>query len=54
MPALVQDVATRRPVIRRTVGRPITRLASPRDLGEPLKPFVFVDLIDAGIRISGP
>ena len=36
------------PVIHRTAGRAITRLVSPKDLGEPRKPLVFVDLIDAG------
>jgi redox-sensitive bicupin YhaK (pirin superfamily) len=38
-----------RRIIQRTRGRrhgPITRLMSPGDLGEVLKPFVFLDLID--------
>lgn len=38
-----------RRIIHRTRGRrhgPITRLMSPGDLGEVLKPFVFLDLID--------
>jgi len=42
---------TARPVIHRTRGRrhgPITRLMSPSDLGEILKPFVFLDLFDNG------
>ena len=36
-------------IAHRTRGRshgPITRLMSPGDLGEALKPFVFLDLID--------
>jgi redox-sensitive bicupin YhaK (pirin superfamily) len=40
---------TARPVIHRTRGRrhgPITRLMSPSDLGEIVKPFVFLDLFD--------
>lgn len=39
-----------RPIIRRTRGDghgPITRLMSPSDLGQVLKPFVFLDLFDA-------
>ncbi|MBT2119127.1 pirin family protein [Dyella sp. LX-66] len=39
-----------RAIVYRTRGRshgPITRLMSPSDLGEELKPFVFLDLIDA-------
>lgn len=38
-----------RPIVHRTRGRrhgPITRLMSPSDLGELLKPFVFLDLIE--------
>jgi redox-sensitive bicupin YhaK (pirin superfamily) len=53
MDSLVQDVGTLRPIIHRTSGQthgPITRLASPGDLGEVLKPFVFVDLFDNGGR----
>jgi len=37
-------------IIYRTRGRrhgPVTRLMSPGDLGEVLKPFVFLDLVDA-------
>jgi redox-sensitive bicupin YhaK (pirin superfamily) len=37
-----------RPILHRTAGRrhgPITRLVSPADLGELIKPFVFLDLI---------
>jgi redox-sensitive bicupin YhaK (pirin superfamily) len=53
MDSLVQDVGTLRPIIHRTSGEthgPITRLASPGDLGGWLKPFVFVDLFDNGGR----
>jgi redox-sensitive bicupin YhaK (pirin superfamily) len=53
MDSLIQDIGTLRPIIHRTPGRthgPITRLASPGDLGEMLKPFVFVDLFDNGGR----
>jgi redox-sensitive bicupin YhaK (pirin superfamily) len=53
MDSLVQDVGIQRPIIHRTAGQthgPITRLASPGDLGELLKPFVFVDLFDNGGR----
>ena len=38
-----------RAIVRRTRGRthgPVTRLMSPSDLGEVLKPFVFLDLFD--------
>ena len=51
MDSLVQHVGTQRPIIHRTSGQthgPITRLASPGDLGKVLKPFVFVDLFDNG------
>jgi redox-sensitive bicupin YhaK (pirin superfamily) len=53
MDSLVHDVGTLRPIIHRTSGQthgPITRLASPGDLGKVLKPFVFVDLFDNGGR----
>jgi redox-sensitive bicupin YhaK (pirin superfamily) len=49
MDSFAPHVATLRPIIHRTSGQthgPITRLASPGDLGEVLKPFVFVDLFD--------
>lgn len=39
-----------RPIVRRTRGDghgPITRLMSPSDLGQVLKPFVFLDMFDA-------
>ena len=38
-----------RKIVRRTRGnrhRPIARLMSPSDLGQVLKPFVFLDLFD--------
>ncbi|MGO4221743.1 pirin family protein [Lysobacter sp. TAF61] len=46
------DVASDRlrPIVHKTLGQrhgPITRLMSPSDLGGVLKPFVFLDLIDA-------
>ncbi|MHA6205942.1 pirin family protein [Dyella soli] len=43
-------VGSSRAIAHRTRGHthgPITRLMSPSDLGEKLKPFVFLDLIDA-------
>jgi redox-sensitive bicupin YhaK (pirin superfamily) len=47
-----------RPIVRRTRGRahgPITRLMSPSDFGEILKPFVFLDLFDhEGPPFNGP
>ena len=46
-----------RQIVHRTRGRrhgPITRLMSPSDLGQSLKPFVFLDLFDAeGTSLSG-
>jgi redox-sensitive bicupin YhaK (pirin superfamily) len=46
-----------RKIVRRTRGRrhgPITRLMSPGDLGQVLKPFVFLDLFDTeGASFSG-
>src|ERR1700733_8389756 len=51
MTATRPALATARPrrIVHRTSGRrhgPITRLMSPGDLGEVLKPFVFLDLFD--------
>src|SRR2546426_3704991 len=47
---LPTPIATRpRTIVRRTRGNrhgPITRLMSPGDLGQLLKPFVFLDLVD--------
>jgi redox-sensitive bicupin YhaK (pirin superfamily) len=47
-----------RAIVRRTRGRthgPITRLMSPSDFGEILKPFVFLDLFDhEGAPFNGP
>src|ERR1700719_2849140 len=44
-------------IVYRTRGRPhgpVTRLMSPGDLGEVLKPFVFLDLVDADAKsLSG-
>ena len=42
-------VTNKRRIVRRTRGSrhgPITRLMSPSDLGQELKPFVFLDLFD--------
>ncbi|MFL6759493.1 pirin family protein [Sphingomonas sp.] len=51
------DFLTHRRIVRRTRGSrhgPITRLMSPSDLGEIVKPFVFLDLFDAaGSDLSG-
>src|ERR1700720_4836673 len=48
----------RRAIARRTRGRthgPVTRLMSPSDFGEILKPFVFLDLFDhEGAPFNGP
>ena len=47
-----------RAIVRRTRGRthgPMTRLMSPSDLGQILKPFVFLDLFDhEGAPFNGP
>src|SRR5258706_840143 len=47
-----------RAIVRRTRGRthgPVTRLMSPSDCGEVLKPFVFLDLFDHdGAPFNGP
>lgn len=53
MTVLVPDAETIRPIIHRTSGHAhgaITRLVSPHDLGELIKPFVFLDLFDTGMR----
>jgi len=53
---LPADPAPRRGVRLRTHGRamgPIVRLVSPEDLGEILKPFVFLDLADIPPRPGG-
>ena len=58
--ALAQSKPQRlaRAIVQRTRGRthgPITRLMSPSDLGEMLKPFVFLDLFDHhGAPFDGP
>jgi redox-sensitive bicupin YhaK (pirin superfamily) len=47
-----------RAIVQRTHGRnhgPVTRLMSPSDFGEILKPFVFLDLFDhEGAPFNGP
>jgi redox-sensitive bicupin YhaK (pirin superfamily) len=54
--SVVQD--TVRHIAQRTRGRthgPMTRLMSPSDFGQILKPFVFLDLFDhEGARFNGP
>ncbi|WP_445143554.1 pirin family protein [Dyella sp. Tek66A03] len=47
--AIPQEAATVRRIVGRTRGRqhgPVVRLMSPSDLGELLKPFVFLDRVD--------
>ena len=54
MSAVLQASVPHRDIVRRTRGRrhgPITRLVSPSDIGELIKPFVFLDLFD--ISASG-
>jgi len=49
MNAALQSPATARAIVHRTRGQthgPITRLVSPSDLGELIKPFVFLDLFN--------
>ncbi|WP_260463978.1 pirin family protein [Burkholderia sp. Bp8963] len=53
----IADAATKRHVVFRTRGRrhgPVTRLMSPSDVGQMLRPFVFLDLVDVnGISAQG-
>jgi redox-sensitive bicupin YhaK (pirin superfamily) len=54
MSAVLEASVAHRDIVRRTRGRrhgPITRLVSPSDVGELIKPFVFLDLFD--ISVSG-
>jgi redox-sensitive bicupin YhaK (pirin superfamily) len=54
MSAVLKASVAQRNIVRRTRGRrhgPITRLVSPSDIGELIKPFVFLDLFD--ISASG-
>jgi redox-sensitive bicupin YhaK (pirin superfamily) len=49
MNAALQSPANARAIVHRTRGQihgPITRLVSPSDLGEYIKPFVFLDLFN--------
>jgi redox-sensitive bicupin YhaK (pirin superfamily) len=49
MNAVLEAPAALRAIVHRTRGRrqgPVTRLVSPSDLGELIKPFVFLDLFD--------
>ncbi|MDH6234768.1 redox-sensitive bicupin YhaK (pirin superfamily) [Mesorhizobium soli] len=55
--AVVQSVSARaeRKVVERTRGSgrgPIVRLMSPSDLGQLLKPFVFLDLVDSDSSVA--
>lgn len=53
--ALAAPALAHRPVVHRARGAgsgPIVRLMSPSDLGQYLKPFAFLDLIDAPSSIS--
>lgn len=46
------DTTAARPIVHRTRGvtsGPITRLVSPSDIGQLIKPFVFLDLFDAPV-----
>ncbi|HKC02458.1 MAG TPA: pirin family protein [Sphingomicrobium sp.] len=50
MLAPANNVETTRPIVHRTSGQKhgaITRLVSPHDLGELIKPFVFLDLFES-------
>ena len=57
-PAKSPPPSLARAIVRRTRGRthgPVTRLMSPSDFGEILKPFVFLDLFDhEGPSFNGP
>ena len=49
MSAVLQAAVAHRPIVLRTRGQrhgPITRLVSPSDTGELIKPFVFLDFFD--------
>ena len=49
MSAVLQNRAAVRAIVHRTRGQthgPVTRLVSPSDLGEAIKPFVFLDLFE--------
>jgi redox-sensitive bicupin YhaK (pirin superfamily) len=52
MSAVLEASAAHRYIVRRTRGRrhgAITRLVSPSDIGELIKPFVFLDLFDISV-----
>ena len=57
-PAKSPPSSSARAIVQRTRGRthgPVTRLMSPSDFGEILKPFVFLDLFDhEGAPFNGP
>ncbi|WP_296652979.1 pirin family protein [Paraburkholderia sp.] len=53
----IHDVSAGRHVVFRTRGHahgPIVRLVSPADIGEMIKPFVFLDLLDTRDEIGQP
>ena len=55
-PSASSASTTPRAIVNRTVGDrhgPITRLMSPGDLGELLKPFVFLDLFEVESMSGG-
>jgi len=52
MSAVLQNSITSRAIVCRTRGQthgPVTRLVSPSDLGELIKPFVFLDLFEVPV-----
>jgi redox-sensitive bicupin YhaK (pirin superfamily) len=58
-PGVPGDSQKARLIVQRTRGKatgPITRLVSPSDIGQLIKPFVFLDYIDvkAPIEVDGP
>ncbi|QVN22947.1 pirin family protein [Burkholderia pyrrocinia] len=54
---VLQTAVTGRHVVFRTRGRahgPVVRMASPSDVGEMIKPFVFLDLVDTQAPLGQP
>jgi redox-sensitive bicupin YhaK (pirin superfamily) len=55
MSAVLQAPVAQRPIVLRTRGQrhgPVTRLVSPSDIGELIKPFVFLDFFDISATSS--
>ena len=55
MSAVLKAAVAQRPIALRTRGQrhgPITRLVSPSDIGELIKPFVFLDLFDISVAAA--